>query len=703
MMEAFMNNRGLEFWNKFSFFLFERFLPAVLLASVMNLLLAAQNQEQVREVEKPRPPVTAEELAMTDLPEMPGAPAVCLYYEQIDDRVKEEIQVFRRIKILTPAGRDFANIEIPYKARIEEVKDLKVRVVQPDGSSREVKVETMEKVASRRGWFEYRVKTLAVPDITPGQIIEYEYKIASPKNVSVVEFRGGGMVLRLNVIVLGEDISDPYSLPGVTWDLQQSIYVRRARYKFEPLNFVGVAVKDKYNLAWVASRLKGVKPEIDETGLELEVSDIPPFEREEFMPPESSLRMNFKVYFLNPSIKQIQIYWERVASDWKQSYEQFMSRDRVLKKQIQSLVGGETDPEVKLRKIYEFVQSIKNLDYALDMSEKEWKKIHTPKNVAEVLKRKYGYKNQIAKTFAALAGAAGFETYLVRVATREDKLFEARVPLFHPQFDAEIVMVKVGGRFKSFDPGLPDCPYGVVHWSKTGTAAIVFEGGVMKRFETPVTPAEESVEKKLARFQLDEQGNLTGQIRVEYTGQEALWRKFDNREKDEIKVREILEEELRKKLPPGSRVVLKNLTGLKDSTTELTAEFEAEIAGVVHHYGDRLLLPVHFLTNSGQYPFRSAFRKYPIYFRYPFTQIDEITIDLPEGFEVEAVPGPVRRDSERTRFVLSCAQEEPHRLKVERQVAMKKNLFPVEDYIHLKDFYDFVQSRDEQQIILKRK
>ncbi len=164
-----------------------------------------------------------------------------------------------------------------------------------------------------------------------------------------------------------------------------------------------------------------------------------------------------------------------------------------------------------------------------------------------------------------------------------------------------------------------------------------------------------------------------------------------------------MEEELRKKLPTGSRVVLKDLTGLKDRTAELTAEFEIDISGVVHQSGDRLLLPIHFLTNSGQYPFRSAFRKYPVYFKYPFTQVDEIIIDLPEGYEVEALPRASRRDSERSGFVLDCVQEASGKLKIERRLVIKKNVFPVEDYIHLKDFFDYVQGRDEQQIILKKK
>lgn len=698
-----MRNRWAECRNKFCLLLLKRFLPAILLSFWPGLSLVAQNPDQAPPGAKPRPPVTAEELAMTDLSEMPGAHAVCLYYERIDDRRKRELQIFRRIKILTPAGRDFANIEIPYIATIEEVKDLKVRVWQPDGTCQEVKAEIMEKIASRRGLFEYRVKTLAVPGINAGQIIEYEYKIVPAKDVPVLEIRAGGIVLRAPVIFIDQDLSDPYSSPGVSWDLQEPVYVRRARYRFVPSDFFIGERKDKHNLAWITSRLEGAQPKIDENGIELELTDIPPFEREEFMPPESSVRMNFKVYFLAPSIHDIQTYWEKAARNWKWSYEQFMSEDKTLKKYIKSLVEGETEPEVKLRKIYESVQSIKNLDFAAGMSEKEWKKIVPPVKVSEVLKRKYGYKNQIARTFAALARTAGFETYLVRVVSRDDKLFNARVPLFYQQFDSEIVMVRVGNRFRSFDPGQPDCPYGAVYWSKTGTAAIVFENDQMKRFETPVTPAEESAEIKLAKFRLDEHGNLSGTISVKYTGQEALSRKFDSREKDEIKIREILEEELRKKLPSGSKVELKNLMGLKDRTTEFTAELEVTISGVVHQAGERLLLPAYVLTNYSQYPFRSPFRKYPVYFKYPFTQMDEINIDLPEGFEIEAVPRPGLRDSERAGFVLTFNQEEPHQLKIERKVTLKKNFFPVEDYIHLKDFFDFVKSQDELQIVLKRK
>jgi len=97
---------------------------------------------------------------------------------------------------------------------------------------------------------------------------------------------------------------------------------------------------------------------------------------------------------------------------------------------------------------------------------------------------------------------------------------------------------------------------------------------------------------------------------------------------------------------------------------------------VVHQAGDRLLLPVYVLTNPGRYPFRSAFRKYPIYFNYLFTEIDDLTIELPEGYEVEALPKARSRDSERSSFTLDCHQSEPSQLRIEMAPGHKEKSFP---------------------------
>ena len=80
-------------------------------------------------------PISPEELKMTAEPKAPGAPAVYLY-RQVDrsdlSRGGHEIN-YIQIKILTEAGRDYANIEIPYRDKMF-ISNIHARTVRPDGS-----------------------------------------------------------------------------------------------------------------------------------------------------------------------------------------------------------------------------------------------------------------------------------------------------------------------------------------------------------------------------------------------------------------------------------------------------------------------------------------------------------------------------------------------------------------------------------------
>jgi len=122
------------------------------------------------------------------------------------------------------------------------------------------------------------------------------------------------------------------------------------------------------------------------------------------MTPESNEKINFKVYYLDPSIKNSQTYWEKSAEAWRKDYEEYMAAEKALKKEVRTLVGSEIGAEARLRKIYERVQSIKNLNYAREMSENDWKKIKPNKNVADVLKRNYGFRDRLPELLPAWPG-----------------------------------------------------------------------------------------------------------------------------------------------------------------------------------------------------------------------------------------------------------------------------------------------------------
>src|SRR5215471_16069552 len=78
-------------------------------------------------------PVTARDLQIKDVPGDPGASAVQLYYADFRDDVRQSEFIYKRIKVLTQKGKEFADFEIEVPPHYS-VTDLQARTVHPDGS-----------------------------------------------------------------------------------------------------------------------------------------------------------------------------------------------------------------------------------------------------------------------------------------------------------------------------------------------------------------------------------------------------------------------------------------------------------------------------------------------------------------------------------------------------------------------------------------
>src|SRR5581483_12235926 len=77
-------------------------------------------------------PFAPAELHMTNEPEAPGAPAIYLYrqVDRDDSRYVEHIHL--RIKVLTEAGLEYANAEIPFIKGVEGIRNIQARTIRPD-------------------------------------------------------------------------------------------------------------------------------------------------------------------------------------------------------------------------------------------------------------------------------------------------------------------------------------------------------------------------------------------------------------------------------------------------------------------------------------------------------------------------------------------------------------------------------------------
>ena len=126
-------------------------------------------------------PVSSDELKTTSEPLAPGAPAIILYrqVDRDDNGQTSHEDNYLRIKILTEEGRKYANVEIPFLKKAEDVVEVRGRTIRPDGSIADFDGKVYEKelvkgkVQGRA--FKYLAKTFTLPDVQVGGIIEYSY------------------------------------------------------------------------------------------------------------------------------------------------------------------------------------------------------------------------------------------------------------------------------------------------------------------------------------------------------------------------------------------------------------------------------------------------------------------------------------------------------------------------------------------------
>jgi hypothetical protein len=494
------------------------------------------------------------------------------------------------------------------------------------------------------------------------------------------------------------------ALPFESWDVQEALFTKKAKFSTTTdLDWIsGLFGRSGCKVSWVSIGKMSAKPAVDKRQVTLELVDIPPFEEEEYSVPEETLRASVDLFYVSGAVVDNNEFWKLESEDWQAGVEAFLGKPGKHSAAAKEVVGDATDPMEKLKRIYARAQGLRNLSYEKGLTRRQRKeqKIKDNRKVSDVLERGFGLRSDITRTFVALARDAGFEAGVVRVAARDNKVFRNNYLSFYGQFDAEAALVKVGDRAVAFDPATPFCPFGLVHWSRTNSAALRFSDDPPAFFLIPPFPPDMALTQREIALTLDLQGNLAGTVKTTFTGQEALVRRLEHIHDDDTARREALEKELSDLLPMGATAKLTKVENIDNNEPSLVVHCDVSIPGIGTAAGDKMLLPLSPLAGSGRYPFRHVARKFPVYIPYPFRQFDDIVITLPEGLTAEVRPAPQKSDNDFSAFSIVCAEEAPNRLHVQRDFIIKKSFFPVDQYAALKALYDKVRAVDEEQAVL---
>ncbi len=619
-------------------------------------------------------PVSPADLAMKDHPGSPGAHAIILFKEVSGDDNESQETTYVRIKIFTEEGRKYGDVEVPYPKDIGNVVGIEARTIRPDGSILKFDGQVFDKLLVKQRKIKVWAKTFTLPEVQPGCILEYRYT---------------------------EKVEDN-TLYATRWNLQDELFIRKAKFSLRPYR----GRVSSIHSAQLKYLVKGLSPDkgVQNTGqmLTLELEDLPAFEKEQHMPPENLLKRWVLFYYGRADNEVPDQFWAREGKDWHQDAESFLAGSDGVAQEVAAVAPASDPPDARLRKLYARVQRLRNLSFegSGTTAAREREKLKDNQKIADALKNGYGYRNQLNRLFAGMARAAGFQAATVRVSTRDDNFFSPAL-MDTDQLPSEVVEVNTGSQTLYLDPGTAFCPYGLLSWERTGVQALRLNaaGGIFIKTPNP-SPGESRTERK-ASLRLGEDGSLEGTLRVSYYGQEALEKRQDAVEKDEVGRRKTLEDEVKEWLPASANVELLSAGKWDASETPLEAEFRVRMPDLTATTGRRILLPLGVFQTTAAHPFQPARRVHAVYFAHPYEELDEIELQLPTGFRAESLPAPRQTSDTNFGSYHRSVTATGNSMRIRRTMSLVGIHYPVEYYPLLRLFFDKLHSGDEDRVVLQ--
>ncbi len=633
-----------------------------------------------------RPVSTAEIQSKNPLVE-PDADAEAIFWEvKIDDSHSDlSMSHYVRVKIYSERGREkYSKFDIPFTKKIK-IKDLAARVIRADGSTVEVtKNDIFEREIIKVGGQKIKAKSFAVPNIEPGVIIEYRYR-------EVIEDAGAN---------------------GMQLPFQRDIPIQKLSYYYKPAhkeppsyqsyNFTDTKFVEDKDGYWLASR-----------------TDVPSLKEEPRMPPDDMVRAwmlvtgvqvidfgSFSFHFKESSDPWQ--YWAGFSSS-RGEITKWMNKDnKDITKTAMDIAAGATTTDEKLKRIYEFCQTqINNTSYDTTLTDEMRAKLPKTKAVNDILKRRSGSILEIDYLFGALAHALGFETAVAFTGNRS-KVFFTPDMVNKNLVRIGAIAVKSGKEWSYFDPGSKYLAFGMLPWYEEATWAIVVGEERFEMKQTPYTDYKGSTTNRTAKFILNEDGLLEGDVTVELNGQPALDYRVDNYDETPAKREVDLEDDVKGRIN-GAEVTNAVVENATNGTKPLVKKYHVRVPNFAQKTGKRIFFQPNYFKYGLGPDFSSSTRKYDIFFQYPWGENDNIEIKWPSGYELDNADSPADVADPKqigVNKIQITVDRNQNILKYSRKFHFGGGggvLFDSKAYVPLKGLFDAFHTADSHSITLKQK
>jgi hypothetical protein len=587
-----------------------------------------------------------------------------------------------KIKILKNNGLDIANFQIPlYRSGMNEEILRSVKATSfsfENGSMRETPLDSKNVFTENKDKY-WRIKKFAVPGVKEGSVIEVAYEIETPffYNFKTWEFQAELPKVKSEYVAI---------IPAVyTYNISLKGFLKLSKNESK-------IVKSCLGESSVLSGGFSV----DCSHFRYGMVNIPAFRPEDYMTASKNFisAINFElaeIRRLNGSVDKITMEWKDAEYELKK-HENFGSEMKrngdLLKEEIALLVGTETDPLVKAKKIYRFVQEL----FVWDGSDDKYSD-----GIKTAIQNKKGNSADINLFMIGAMRKQKIDASPVILSTRENGLVNDLYPVLSG-FNYVVAGVKIGEQLYLLDATDDFHPFGVLpEKCLNGKGRLLHEDGSSW---VDLKPADRGKNLNMIVAKLGADGVLRGTLQSTFLGYEAIdFRKefFSHSNENEYL------EDLRSRIP-GIEITKMELSNVNEYDKPVVRNLEVEIAAFDNLNENSFLFNPYLLGKWKENPFKSTARLYPVDFGVPIEMTTILTLEYPADLELVNLPENLGLSLPNSggRYIVDSKGFE-NKITLTNTLQINKTVFTSHEYHYLRELFQKVVEVQNTDLLFRKK
>lgn len=584
------------------------------------------------------------------------------------------------------------------------------KILRPEGEHRgvvRIYYGPLEPITALHGWTipttgkDYEVKErdsvdTSLPDIDNGELVsDSKARFMRLPAATVGNIVGYEVEQELRSYVLMD-----------AWEIQDTDPVRESHYRLQlPPGW-------SYTSTWINHA--ATDSTAGGTGrYEWTISNTPALPIEDNMPPRTGIAQRMIVSLIPPAGVQAGIQnWNDMGLWYQGLLKDRRDASPKIKQRVTELTADAPTQLAKMQALARFVQT--DIRYvAVELGIGGWQ----PHAASEVLEHRFGDCKDKATLLSVMLQEIGVTAYHLVINTERGSVntnSPAHMGFNHaidaiaipdgmesPTFAAVFVHPTLG-RLLIFDPTDPYTPLGRLRGALQGNVALLVTPNGGELIETPQSsPASNGVARN-AHMSLDEQGNLSGDVREILTGDMASAQRngLRNTTQETDRIRPV--EALASASLSSYSVTNARIVGFNAMNTPFEWKYELTASRYAKPAGDLLLVRPRILGSKGSGLLETGEpRHFPIEFEGPRRDDDTFDITVPMAYEIDELPPAVDIDQDFAAYH-SKTEFKNHALHYARSFEIKKVSLPAARADELKHFYRQIADDERNSAVLKR-